>query len=60
MTFILSALNNLLPATTTYYWFLMVAFVLLQGGILAVVQKDLNLYWNLEREKVTEEFILSQ
>ena len=51
--FALSALRKLMPGDIAFYWGWEFVLMLLQGGVLAVVQKHLNVYWALEREKIT-------
>ncbi|KMP10334.1 hypothetical protein UR09_06585 [Candidatus Nitromaritima sp. SCGC AAA799-A02] len=41
----LSSLRKLIPSGISYYWLIEFVSILLQGGVLAVVQKDLNIYW---------------
>ncbi|MBC8283684.1 MAG: PrsW family intramembrane metalloprotease [Nitrospinae bacterium] len=50
--FILSALKKVLPETIPYYLVWEMILILIQGGVLAIVQRDLNLYWELENERV--------
>ncbi len=52
--FALSALRKFLPPDISFYWGLEFIFILLQGGVLALVQKHLNVYWALEREKLAD------
>ena len=49
--FIINALGKLWSSTTVYYWLGLVILVVCEGGILALVQKDLNAYWKQERRK---------
>ena len=51
--FALSALRKLMPGDIAFYWGWEFVLMLLQGGVLAVVQKHLNVYWALEREKLS-------
>ncbi|PIR00891.1 MAG: hypothetical protein COV66_03420 [Nitrospinae bacterium CG11_big_fil_rev_8_21_14_0_20_45_15] len=46
--FILSALKKTLPQTVPYYLIWEILLIFLQGGVLAIVQNDLNLYWKAE------------
>ena len=48
--FILSGLKKVLPLTIPFYLFWEMVLILIQGGVLAIVQRDLNLYWRLENE----------
>jgi len=49
--FILSGLKKVLPMTVPFYIFWEMVLILIQGGILAIVQRDLNLYWRIENEQ---------
>ena len=49
--FILSGLKKVLLPTAPFYLFWEMVLVLIQGGVLAFVQRDLNLYWKLENER---------
>jgi protease PrsW len=49
--FILSGLKKILSPTIPFYILWEMVLILFQGGILAVVQRDLNLYWKLENER---------
>ena len=49
--FILSGLKKVLAPTIPFYIFWEMALILLQGGVLAIVQRDLNLYWKVENER---------
>ncbi|MBC8286820.1 MAG: PrsW family intramembrane metalloprotease [Nitrospinae bacterium] len=49
--FILSALKKVLSPTVPFYLFWEMVLILFQGGVLALVQRDLNLYWKLENER---------
>jgi uncharacterized membrane protein len=49
--FIINAFGKLWSSTTVYYWLGLVILVVCEGGILALVQKDLNAYWKQERRK---------
>ena len=49
--FILSGLKKALPLTIPFYLFWEMLLILMQGGVLAIVQRDLNLYWKLENER---------
>ncbi len=46
--FILSALKKTLPQTLPYYAIWELLLIFFQAGVLAIVQRDLNLYWKLE------------
>jgi hypothetical protein len=48
--FVLSALKKVLEPTIPFYLFWEMGLIFVQGGILALVQRDLNLYWRLENE----------
>ncbi len=50
--FIISGLKKMLPSTIPYYFIWEMVLILMQGGVLAIVQRDLNLYWQLENERV--------
>lgn len=52
MFFAVSSLRKILPGDIPFYWGWECGLILLQGGVLAVVQKHLNGYWALEREKL--------
>ena len=54
MFFALSALRKFLPPGISFYWWLEFTLIFLQGGVLAVVQKHLNVYWAHEREKLAD------
>jgi len=54
MFFALSVLRKFLPLDISFYWGLEFILILLQGGVLAVVQQHLNVYWALEREKLAD------
>ena len=54
MFFVLSGMRKFLPSELPYYWWFEFALILLQGGVLAIAQKHLNIYWALEREKLAE------
>jgi len=49
--FSLSALRKLLPSNLSFYWLIYFALILMQGGILAWVQRDINSYWGFETRK---------
>ena len=49
--FILNSLGKLWPSNLDYYWLAVIIFVVCEGIILALVQKDLNAYWKQERRK---------
>ena len=50
--FILSGLKKVLPVTVPYYLIWEMILIFMQGGVLAIVQRDLNLYWTLENQRV--------
>lgn len=47
MFFVLSVTRKLLPTDLSYYLFFEMTLIMLQGGVLAFVQKDINNYWKL-------------
>jgi RsiW-degrading membrane proteinase PrsW (M82 family) len=49
--FILSVLKKLLEPTTPFYLFWQIILIFFQGGILGIVQRDLNLFWKIENEE---------
>ncbi len=49
--FVLSAFKKVLPTTIPFYLFWEMVLILFQGGVLAIVQRDLNLYWKFENER---------
>jgi len=49
--FVLSGLRKVLLPTIPFYIFWEMVLILTQGGVLAFVQRDLNLYWKLENER---------
>jgi len=49
--FVLSGLKKALDPTMPYYLFWEMILIFLQGGVLAVFQKDINLYWKFENDK---------
>ncbi len=49
--FILSSIKKILPTAIPYYMLWEMILILIQGGILAVVQRDLNLYWRIENDR---------
>jgi len=52
--FALSVLRKLLPSGTPHSLLLEIVLIILQGGALAVVQRDLNIYWNLRKRKLNK------
>ncbi len=50
--FILSGLKKILPTDTPFYLLWEIVLIIFQGGVLAFVQRDLNLYWKLENQGV--------
>jgi len=54
MFFAVSSLRKILPGDIAFYWGWECGLILLQGGVLAVVQKHLNDYWALEREQLAD------
>ena len=50
--FIFNGLGKVWPPELSYYWLVVVILVVCEGIVLAFVQKDLNAYWKLERDKV--------
>jgi len=55
MFFVLSGMRKLLPSELPYYWWLEFALILCQGGVLAIAQKHLNVYWALEKKKLAQQ-----
>lgn len=51
--FALSTTRKLLPSEVPYHLWLQFILILLQGGILAGIQKVLNVYWKTERKSFT-------
>ncbi|MEK9629456.1 MAG: PrsW family glutamic-type intramembrane protease [Nitrospinota bacterium] len=49
--FIFSGLKKVLPLSIPFYILWKMGLTFFQGGVLAFVQRDLNLYWRLENEK---------
>ena len=43
--FVLSSARRTLNPNSLYYWAYEIILILLQGGVLAVVQRDLNIFW---------------
>lgn len=54
MFFVLSGMRKLLPPELPYYWWLEFILILLQGGVLAIAQKHLNVYWTREKERLAK------
>ncbi len=52
--FILDGAIKMLPADMPYYLFYAIILILIQGGILSLVQVDLNRYWLQERRRLAE------
>ncbi len=52
--FAASCLRKLLSPNMPFYLLLEIGLILLQGGVLAVVQRDLNLYWEIEEKESAE------
>lgn len=52
--FVLDGSIRMLPSDMAYYLFYVIFLVLFQGGVLAVVQNDLNRYWQGERKRLAE------
>jgi protease PrsW len=51
--FILSGLKKILPPTIPFYLYWEMVLILIQGGILSIVQRDLNIFWGLENKRVS-------
>ena len=49
--FILSGLKKVLAPTLPFYIFWEMVLIFFQGAVLALVQRDLNLYWKVENER---------
>lgn len=49
--FALSVIRKILPSNLSYYMLVEMGVILLQGGVIAIVQKDLNTYWKLGKRK---------
>ncbi len=49
--FVASSLRKLASPDMPFYLLYEITFAFLQGGILAMVQRDLNLYWEIERKE---------
>ncbi len=47
-----SVVRKVLPPGFQFYWWFEILIIWVQGGILALVQKDLNAYWHLEGRRV--------
>ncbi len=52
--FILDGAIKMLPSDMPYYLFYGIILILLQGAVLALVQADLNRYWQQERGRLVE------
>jgi RsiW-degrading membrane proteinase PrsW (M82 family) len=52
--FALDGAIKALPSDMPYYLFYAVILILFQGGVLALVQVDLNRYWQQERRRLAE------
>lgn len=52
--FVLDGSIRILPSDVAYYLYYAIIMTLVQGGILAVVQNDLNRYWQEERRRSAE------
>ena len=51
--FVLDGAIKMLPSDMSYYLFYAIILILFQGGVLALVQEDLNRYWQQERRRLT-------
>jgi protease PrsW len=51
--FILSGIKKILSPTIPFYLAWEMALIFIQGGVLAIVQRDLNLYWKFENERIS-------
>lgn len=49
--FALSGVRKLIPSGIPHYLIADFVLILFQGGVLAFVQKDLNIYWKLEKDR---------
>lgn len=49
--FAFNGLVRMLPQDVSYYLLLAIVFIVCEGVILALVQKDLNAYWEIERDR---------
>jgi len=49
--FILSVFKKILSPTIPFYVCWEMVLILMQGGVLAIVQRDLNLYWQFENAR---------
>jgi RsiW-degrading membrane proteinase PrsW (M82 family) len=49
--FVLSVLKKLLEPTIPLYLFWEILLIFFQGGVLGIVQRDLNQFWRVENEK---------
>jgi RsiW-degrading membrane proteinase PrsW (M82 family) len=54
--FVLSSMKKLLEPTVPFYLFWEMVLIFFQGGVLAIVQRDLNLFWRLENEQAKVTF----
>jgi len=52
--FALDGAIKMLPSDMPYYLFYAIILILFQGGVLALVQVDLNRYWQQERRRLAE------
>jgi len=52
--FILDGSIRILSSDMAYYLFYVIILILFQGGVLALVQNDLNRYWQEERGRMAE------
>jgi RsiW-degrading membrane proteinase PrsW (M82 family) len=52
--FVLDGAIKMLPSEMSYYPFYAIILILFQGGVLALVQEDLNRYWQQERRRLAE------
>jgi protease PrsW len=51
--FILSGIKKILSPTIPFYLTWEMVLILIQGGVLAIVQRDLNLFWKFENERIS-------
>lgn len=49
--FVFQGLGRMLPPDVSYYLVFAIIFILGEGVVLAFVQKDLNTYWDIERDR---------
>jgi RsiW-degrading membrane proteinase PrsW (M82 family) len=52
--FVLDGAIKMLPSNMPYYLFYSIILIFIQGGVLALVQVDLNRYWQQERRRLVD------